>query len=48
MIPNRLTPLLQLIQGTAGTKINMDRVEQMLQGWGRLRCLTSPQTSSMS
>ena len=35
MINNRLTPLLQLIQGTAGTKINMDALTKMLAGLGR-------------
>jgi hypothetical protein len=32
MINNRLTPLLQLIQGTAGTKVNMDALTKMLAG----------------
>ena len=35
MINNRLTPLLQLIQGTAGTKVNMDALTKMLAGLGR-------------
>ena len=34
MIQNRLTPLLQLIQGTAGTKINMGALTKLLAGWG--------------
>jgi hypothetical protein len=32
MINNRLTPLLQLIQGTAGTNVNMDALTKMLSG----------------
>ena len=34
MISNRLTPLLQLLQGTAGTKVNTDALTQLLAQWG--------------
>jgi hypothetical protein len=35
MISSRLTPLLQLLQGTAGGKINTSALQQMLAGWQR-------------
>ena len=35
MISNRLTPLLQLLQGTGGTKINTDALTKLLAQWGK-------------
>ena len=35
MISNRLPPLLQLLQGTAGTNLNASALQQLLAGWSR-------------